>query len=378
MRFSLKTPLSCHFEGGVCPRNLFFSWTSATNRFLTSLGMTILVLVTLRVGGISAQQIEAPQPKSMVSVEPSFAGARRLAQEGKFSEAIAQLDALAAKQPDAKGLEHEFGVVYYKKGDYLKAVASFKKALEENSDDSEAIQLMGLSYYLSGRPADAIAPLEKVQTWYPSANVDASYILGVCYMQTKDFPSSRKAFAKMFAVPPDSAASYLFTARMMLRFDFDMPAEEYAKKAVELDPRLPLAHSLLGEIYLYKSRIPEATEQFQKELELNPGDAAVYYKLADAYSRAQKYEEAEKLLQRSIWLDATSTGPYILMGKVLEKKGEAALAVRALQRAIAMDPNNAIPHHLLGLAYRDLGRNDDAERELKLSEQLQRRADAKP
>jgi tetratricopeptide (TPR) repeat protein len=237
---------------------------------------------------------------------------------------------------------------------------------------------MGLSYYLAGRPAEAIAPLEKVQTWYPSANVDAAYILGICYIQTKDYANARKAFAKMFAVPGDSAASYLFTARMLLRQDFAPIAEEYAKKAVELDPKLPLAHSLLGEIYLYKSRLPEAIEQFQKELELNPGEAAVYYKLADAYTRTQKYEEAEKLLQRSIWLDATSTGPYILMGKVLEKKGETALAVHALQRAIAMDSNNPIPHHLLGQAYRELGRTEEAERELKLSEQLQIRENAKP
>ena len=324
------------------------------------------------------QQVETPTPKANVSPETAFAEARHLAQQGKFDEAIRELEGLAAKQPAAKGLAHEFGVVYYKKGDYLKAVASLKRAREENPDDSEAVQLMGLSYYLAGRPSDAIAPLERVQTWYPSANVDAAYILGVCYIQTKDYPSARKAFARMFAVPPDSAASYLFTARMMLRFDFEVVAEEYAKKAVELDPKLPLAHSLLGEIYLFKSRLPEATEQFHAELDLNPGDAAVYYKLADAYTRAQKYEDAEKLLQRSIWLDATSTGPYILMGKVLEKKGEAALAVRALERAITMDPNNPMPHHLLGQAYRDLGRTEDAERELKFAEQLQNRGDAKP
>lgn len=320
---------------------------------------------------------EATKQMPGASPDAAIAEARRLSQQGKFDEAIGQLEALAAKQPDGKGLSHELGVVYYKKGDYLKAVASLKKALEENPSDSEAVQLTGLSYYLAGRPAEAIAPLEKVQTWYPSANVDAAYILGVCYMQTKDYPNARKAFAKMFAVPADSAASYLFAARMMLRFDFDVIAEEYAKNAVELDPKLPLAHSLLGEIYLYKSRLPEAIEQFQKELELNPGEAVAYYKLADAYSRAQKYEEAEKLLQRSIWLDATSTGPYILLGKVLEKKGESALAVRALQRALVMDPNNPIPHHLLGLAYRELGRTEDAERELKLSEQLQDHQDHK-
>ena len=328
--------------------------------------------------GEPLQSGDAARQTPDASPNATLAEARRLSQQGKFDEAIGQLEALAAKQPDRKGLSHELGVVYYKKGDYLKAVASLKKALEENPSDNEAVQLTGLSYYLAGRPAEAIAPLEKVQTWYPSANVDAAYILGVCYIQTKDYPNARKAFAKMFAVPADSAASYLFGARMMLRFDFDVVAEEYAKKAVELDPKLPLAHSLLGEIHLFKSRLPEAIEQFQKELELNPGEAAAYYKLADAYLRAQKYDEAEKLLQRSIWLDATSTGPYILLGKVLEKKGESALAVRALQRALAMDPNNPIPHHLLGLAYRELGRTEDAERELKLSEQLQDHKDAKP
>jgi tetratricopeptide (TPR) repeat protein len=324
------------------------------------------------------QAIVTPKPKLTVPSDAALNEARRLSEQGKFDEAIAKIEGLAEKDPEMKGLAHELAVTYYKKSDYLKAVASFKKALEEDPKDNEAVQLMGLSYYLAGRPAEAIGPLEKVQGWYPSANVDAAYILGVCYMQTKDYPNARRAFAKMFGVPGDSAASYLFTARMLLRQDFGPVAEEYAKKALELDPKLPLAHALLGELYLYKSRLPEAIEQFQKELELNPGEAGVYYKLADAYSRTQKYEEAERLLQRSIWLDATSTGPYILMGKVLEKKGETALAVRALQRAIAMDANNPIPHHLLGQAYRELGRTEEAERELKLSEQLQIRENAKP
>ena len=56
---------------------------------------------------------------------------------------------------------------------------------------------------------------------------------------------------------------------------------------------------------------------------------------------------------------------------MLEKKGEADLALRALQRAAAMDPNNAITHHLLGQTYRDLGRQEEAERELKIASQLQ-------
>jgi len=316
--------------------------------------------------------------QSVPDAPPSYEQVHRLTEQGKFDEALSSLNEISKFHPAAKNLSHEFGVTYYRKGDYLNAVTSLQRAIAENPNDTEATQLTGLSLYLSGKPAEAIPYLEKVQSWYPSASVDASYILGVAYIQTKKYANARAAFAKMFQVPPDSAPAYLFTARLLLRLDFGPIAEEYGKKAVELDPKLPLAHQLLGELYLYQSKIPEASAQLEQELAINPGNPAAYYKLADAYSRIQKFDEAEKLLQRSIWLDSTSTGPYILMGKVLQKKGEPELAARTLQRALAMDPNNPIPHHLLGQAYRDLGRAEDAERELKVAAQLEERQSAKP
>jgi tetratricopeptide (TPR) repeat protein len=320
----------------------------------------------------SSQPPQAPAPAS-----PEFAEARKLMQQGKVDEAIAQLQTLETREPAAKGLALEMGTAYYKKSDFPKAIESLKKAAAADPANGEAMQLLGLSYYLGGHPADAIPLLEKIQGWYSRANVDASYILGICYIQTKDYAQARKAFGKMFDVPPDSAASYLFTARMLFRQEYDPVAEEYALKAAALDPKLPLAHYMLGELYIFKSRIPEAVEEFQRELAINPAHAATYYKLADAYSRIQKYEDAERLLQRSIWLDSTSTGPYILMGKVLEKKGEFDLAVRALQRAASMDPNNPTTHHLLGQAYRDMGKKEEAESELKVAEELQNKQNSR-
>jgi tetratricopeptide (TPR) repeat protein len=333
---------------------------------------------------------QSPQPEQVASAPESsrtnpaqpdpgdFDPVRRLWQQGKYDDAIAALHGIEEKHPATRGLSHELGIAYYRKGDYLSAVASLKKAQEENASDGEAVQLLGLSYYLAGRPAEAIPLLEKVPAWFPSANVDAAYILGICYIQTKDYSHARGAFAKMFGVPPESAASYFFTARMLLRQDLGPVAEDYAQKAATLDAKLPLVHFLLGELNLYHAKIPEAIAEFQKELDLNPVYAAAYYKLAEAYSRTQKYDEAEKVLQRSIWLDATSSGSYILMGKVLEKKGENELAVRAWQRALAMDSNNPVPHHLLGQTYRDMGRSEDAERELKIAGQLEERQNAKP
>jgi tetratricopeptide (TPR) repeat protein len=306
-----------------------------------------------------------------------FAEARKLMQQGKIDDAITALQAIELRDPATKGVSLELGIAYYKKSDFPKAIEYLKKATAADPANNEAIQLLGLSYYLGGHPADAIPLLEKVQGWYSRANVDAAYILGICYIQTRNYDQARKAFGKMFDVPGDSAPAYLFTARMLLRQEYDPVAEEYAQKAVALDPKLPLAHFLLGELYLYKSRADEAIAEFQKELAINPAHAPTYYKLADAYSRVQKFEDAERLLQRSIWLDSTSTGPFILMGKVLEKKGEYELAVRALQRAATMDPNNPTTHHLLGQAYRDMGKKEEAESELKLAEELQTKSGAR-
>jgi tetratricopeptide (TPR) repeat protein len=341
------------------------------------LGICMLV-IAMPLSSVAQDAATSRPPSAPASPAPAeFASARKLMQQGKVDEAIAELKSAEAKDSATKGLALELGTAYYKKSDFPNAIQYLKKASVENPANQEAVQLLGMSYYAGGHPADAIPLLEKVQGWISRANVDGYYILGTCYIQTKNYDQARQAFAKMFDVPGDSAAAYLFTARMLLRQEFDPIAEEYAQKAVALDPKLPLAHYLLGELYMYKSRMPEAIAEFQKELTINPAHAATYYKLADAYSRVQKFDEAQQLLQRSIRLDATSSVPFILMGKVLEKKGDYDLAVLALKHAIVMEPNNPMTHHLLGQAYRDMGKKEEAESELKLAEELQTKQDGR-
>ncbi len=126
--------------------------------------MRFIALIFALSALLSVQTVPgSPSPNQSA---PDFTDARRLMQQGKYDQAIAQLQELSAKDPGLKGLPHELGTAYYKKGDYMKAVESLKAALEQNPHDNEAVQLLGLSYYLSGRPAEAIPQLEKVQTWY--------------------------------------------------------------------------------------------------------------------------------------------------------------------------------------------------------------------
>src|SRR5437764_6457789 len=89
---------------------------------------------TVRERGPQSKAGAAP-----ASSDAELAAARRLLQQGKYDEALAALHDLEAKHPGVPQLAHELGTAYYKKGNYMNAIAYFKKAQAENPGDNEAV-----------------------------------------------------------------------------------------------------------------------------------------------------------------------------------------------------------------------------------------------
>jgi len=303
--------------------------------------------------------------------DQALARAHSLIQEHKNQEAIVQLKALAASHPGTKGISHELGIAYYDQADYLEAATYLAEALRENPEDRDAAQLLGFSYYFNGNPMQAIPALEKVRFWHPNENIDAIYVLGLCYALNRSYPEALRTFAHLYRLEPESAASHLMLGRILLRQGFDPVAEQEVRKALALSPRLPLAHFTLGEFYAYSADYPKAAQEFQLEMDINPGYAPAFSRLGDAYWRLKRNEDAEKVLQGSIWLDSTSAEPYVILGKVFMAKRQLLQAERTLQRAIAVDAGNYTAHYFLGQLYREQGKTAAAEREFKIAAQIQ-------
>jgi predicted Zn-dependent protease len=296
---------------------------------------------------------------------------RQLIDRGHAAEALKQLDVLAAQHPRTPGVDRLRGLALYSQDRFAEADVAFAAALKLDDQDEESRQMRGLTLFRLSRPADAIPLLETAHNWTAQTKVDPSYVLGLCYLETRLYDKARAAFASQYGFPPESASAYLLTARMLLRREYLPVSQEFANKALVLDPQLPLAHALLGEVAMAGGHLDEAIEQFEKERLRNPLDGSVYDRLGDAYTRAGDYTKAQQSLQRALLLEPNSTGPYILLGKVLLKKQDPVNAVMYLERAEAMDPRNSMTHSLLGQAYRTLGRTDDASREILIAQQLQ-------
>jgi tetratricopeptide (TPR) repeat protein len=302
---------------------------------------------------------------------PSLADAQDLVTRGRLAEAQRELDSLTLQQPEPAGAERLRGFVFYQQNRFSEAEASFAKAVQQNASDLESMQMRGVVLYRMGKSAEAIPLLERARISVPDANIDPEYVLGACYLSVGRYDEARRAFAAQYDFPPDSASAYLITARMLFHHEMTQQADDAARKAVQINPRLPLAHRLLGEIALAKGDYPAAIAELQKERELNPLDGELYNRLGDAFIRQGQYREAQQALDRAILLEPNATGPYILLGKVLLKQQEPVMAVMYLERAVQMDPANYMIHGLLAQAYRIAGRKDEAIRELQMAGKLQ-------
>jgi tetratricopeptide (TPR) repeat protein len=305
------------------------------------------------------------------SVEETLAAAHQKLEHGNPQEAIAMLEKLQTTAGEAaKGLQHELGIAYYRTGKLFPAEQAFARAMEQDPHDMESVQMRGLALYRLGRPAAAIPFLEKVREWTPNANADANYVLGLCYLNSQRFDDARVAFAQQFAVSASSGSAYLLMGKMLMQANLPEAAAEAAKKALELSPKLALAHFMLGEFYLFKSDTEQALKEFEQEREINPANFAVYDRLGDVYLRAGKFQQAQEALSKAISLDTSSTGPFIQMGKVLLRRNDPQTSLLYLQHAEKMDPGNFMTHTLLGQAYRSLGREDDAKKEIDAASKI--------
>ena len=340
-------------------------------------GIPALVLILISAGKAQVEP-DAPPANGTPTSPVTFATARDLAARGRLDAAMEQLDQLAAQHPEPAGVERLRGMIFYQREQFPQAIEAFTKAAAQDPEDHESIEMHGVSLFRQGHIQEAIPLLEKARVGVLGANVDPDYVLALCYADVQRYDDARHAFASQYGFAPDSAEAYLLAGRLFLRRELRDQAGVEAAKALAINPSLPLAHELLGEVALARADLPGAVREFEAERKINPLNPDLYDRLGDAYLRNGQYTEAQQALNRAVLLEPQATGPYILLGQTFLKLNQPIQALHYLDRAVRMDPSNYITHNLLGQAYKATGQLAEANREFKLVVDLQHRNDPKP
>jgi tetratricopeptide (TPR) repeat protein len=140
------------------------------------------------------------------------------------------------------------------------------------------------------------------------------------------------------------------------------PEAQIAFRTVtELEPDEPHGHLYLGVSHLEMGELEQALELFRQLTKQFPSFAPGFYRLGDTALRLGYLDEAERAFSRLIELAPGEWRGYAGMGDVMLQRKNFQEAAKWLEGALRISPDARIAHHLLGLAYRGLGRMEEAE-----------------
>jgi adenylate cyclase len=141
-------------------------------------------------------------------------------------------------------------------------------------------------------------------------------------------------------------------------------ASQLAQQSIALDDSRAFAHSMLGNIYLFKRQYAGALTEAQRAIALGPNDAFVYEGLATIMNNTRKRAEAIDLAEKAMRLDPRNHDRYLYIeGWSYTQMGRYEEAIPILKRNLASYPNILPSHYYLAVDYIELGREREARAE---------------
>lgn len=142
-------------------------------------------------------------------------------------------------------------------------------------------------------------------------------------------------------------------------------ALEMALKAAEINPNLPQVQWALGYVYLYRNEFDNAVAALDRAITLSPSYADGYAMLALIKNNLGQGEEAIRLLEKGMELNPYYSWDYLYnLGRAHYTLGNYQQAAELLEQALQRNPAPRAPRIFLIASYQRLGRQDDAEWEV--------------
>ena len=296
--------------------------------------------------------------------------------ESRFDEATRELDQALKFAPADPDIAVDAAIAWFRTGEVKKARQLAQAVLAENPHHARGQNVLGrIDLYRGDFPA-SIRELQAAIAI--DDDFETSYFLGIAYLKAKRFADAQQWFQHLQGTMGDSAALHVLFGRAYSLSHFPEPAVAEFRKAVQLDPKYPRAHALLGYSILEfrgEDAYPQARMEFERELKLHPEDYNALLLLGISAVALRDFPAAETALLHAKRLRPDEFFPYLYLGEIYSETKRLPQAVETLEKYIRLVPDpGEVPrdvsraYYLLGQDLRRLGRLDEAQKALANSQ----------
>ena len=245
---------------------------------------------------------EADDPKRLVQLDQDLHRATDLYQGGKVEQAIALWNSVITRRPDTADAYLSLAAAYYEAGQIEPAIATLEKALANGAPDRDLRVRLGV--YLAEGGGDSAKAI-KVLDSLPNTDVEALNSLGIAYIDAGRYADATRTFQRILALDPTNGLAYQNLADGALKQAHTTKvapdrtarlreAEAYARKAVEADPTLAGAYTILGVTLSDEDHKSEAIDAWKHAVDLDGTEFNAMYNLWLELASANRRDEAVK------------------------------------------------------------------------------------
>jgi tetratricopeptide (TPR) repeat protein len=296
--------------------------------------------------------------------------------ESRFDEAARELNEALKLAPGDPDVMLDAAIASFRAGDVKKARQLAQSVAAVDPRNARAQNVLGRIEFYRGEFVPAIRDLQASVA--QEDDFETAYILGVAYLQAKRFADGQKLFQRLQQTMGDSAALHVLFGRAYTIGHFPESAAAEFRKAIQLDPKYPRAHALLGYSILEfrgEEAYPQARVEFERELKLHPEDYNALLLLGLSNVALRDFPAAEAALLHAIRLRPEDPFAYLYLGETYSETKRLTQAVETLEKYLRVVPNpEEIPrdvsraYYLLGQDLRRLGHLEEAQKALANSQ----------
>ena len=280
-----------------------------------------------------------------------------LRQIRRYESAVKNYEFAAKNTADAETFYIMAGDTAYKNKNLSHAINAYKKAIELNPSNSDAILKLTtiLQNHCEDKEDELIECYNKLIT-SNSRNPRLYYDLGNLYLKTNDKFSALNAFKIALEIEennPFFMNSYAYVLIQLKHYD---EALIYYKKAIKINPDnkwTSIVCQAQGAIYhQIKGNYEAALTSYEMATVLDPQNHDAYFAMGEIFQDMGDFEEALENYCKSLKIKETAKG-YRALGIILWEEDKIDESVLALEKCLAIDENDAQAHNNLGTALLD-------------------------